>query len=608
MLADRVDLGPHLSMWEDVSGKATLASVRGAALPWEHLNAPMVNLGFVDSAYWFHVVLHNSLPGTRSLLLEQHYALMDDMQVHWRCDSGIAADYQAGDAQPWADRPVKHHVFLFPLQAAAGDRCELWMRAQNTEAMELPLILWDKDAFHESERNTLLVDGIFLGFFAIMAVYNLLLFVNVRDQSYLYYTLFVGSMFVFFASQQGYLYEWVFADQPRWHHYSIPFNLAIIVIAGSMFFLKFLSLEQFAPRLAKVVKFFVLVLIFSTFTTFWLSYRVSIAAIIVLIAISAVLGMSAAIYLAFQNIRSAQILLGGWFVLVVCVLFQTMSKLGALHNDFIAEFGLRLGTALEIVIFSLALSYRINEERKAKEAALLAAQHERMEKLQAQDIALAREREAREIKEQALDQQRRVNEQLEYMVHERTHELEDALTELERANRELQALSVKDGLTNVFNRRFFNQKITEEWAKSLRAQRPFALLMVDIDRFKLINDTHGHVGGDHVLAKVAVILKSVVCRPGDTISRYGGEEFSILLPETGIEGAEKVADLLVQRVATEIIHFNAVLIPVTISIGLAVFNSGTPDTDVQSFIERADKALYHAKEGGRNRYCVSRAV
>jgi diguanylate cyclase (GGDEF)-like protein len=191
------------------------------------------------------------------------------------------------------------------------------------------------------------------------------------------------------------------------------------------------------------------------------------------------------------------------------------------------------------------------------------------------------------------------------MVHERTHELEDALNELERTNRELQALSVKDALTNVFNRRFFNQKIAEEWMRASRHGRAFALLMVDIDKFKAINDTHGHVGGDHVLAKVAAVLKNVVCRPGDTISRYGGEEFAVLLPDTGIPGAEKVAEVLVQRVAQEKILFNEVTIPVTISIGLAICRIGELDTDLQSFIERADKALYHAKEGGRNRYVVS---
>lgn len=605
-LAPRVDLGPSFLLFEDAGGQLDVAQVMALdASQWRRFNAATINLGFVDAAVWLHVAVHNAGDQAQSLLLEQHYALMDDMQVYWRCDSGIVQEYHAGDLKPWSDRPVLHHAFVFPLQADAGDLCQLWLRAKNTEAMELPLVLWNKDTFYEQERNVLLIDGMFLGFFAIMALYNALLYLNVRDASYFYYTIFVASMFLFFASQQGYLYEWILSDWPRWHHYFVPFNLGMSVLSGSMFFFKFLDLKQHAPRLASVVMVFMWILLFSPFSTFVMDYSVSIAGIIVCAAVASLFGFSAAVYLAFQNVRSAQILLAGWLVLVVCVVFQTLSKLGAVHNDFVAEYGMRLGTALEIVIFSLALSYRINEERRAKEAALLAAQTERIEKLQAQDIALAREREAREIKEQALEQQRRVNEKLEFMVHERTHELEDALTELERANRELQALSVKDALTNVFNRRFFNQKITEEWARTVRHQRPFALLMVDLDKFKGINDTYGHVCGDHVLIKVAALLKTVVCRPGDTISRYGGEEFAILLPETGMEGAEKVADLLVQRVAGETITFNSVPIPVTISIGLAVFNCSAPDTDIQSFIERADKALYHAKESGRNRYSIS---
>lgn len=606
--SSQVDLGPHLWMWEDENANASFEDVKQFTRQWERLNAPSVNLGFVKSAYWFHVSIASHRDQPRALLLEQHYPLMDSMQVHWRCTSGASRDYNAGDMLPWRQRPKANHEFLFPLEMAASDQCDLWVRAKNTEAMELPLILWETDAYYEDQHNTLLIDGMFLGFFVIMAIYNALLFINVRDKSYLYYSMFVGAMFVFFASQQGYLYEWMLSDSPRFHYYLVPFDLASVAIVGSLFFISFLGLPAQAPRLARVVELLMLGLVAAPFTTFWLDYGVSIAFIIVLIAIAAVMGLSGAIYLSFQSVRSAQILLAGWFVLVVCVVFQTMSKLGALHNDFIAEYGLRMGTALEIVIFSLALSYRINEERKAKEAALMAAQSERQQKLVAQEIALQKEREAREVKEQALDQQRRVNEQLEYMVHERTHELEDALNELERANRELQALSVKDALTNVFNRRFFNQKISEEWNKATRHERQFALLMVDIDKFKNINDTLGHVCGDHVLAKVAAVLKHVVCRPGDTISRYGGEEFAVLLPETGLEGAEKVADTLVQRVSTEVIHFNNSHVPVTVSIGLAVLNAGVADHEIESFIERADKALYHAKESGRNRYCVSQGV
>lgn len=604
VLEGRLELGPYLWFWEDASGAASFSQVQDFDSQWQRLNAPFVNLGFVHSAFWFHVTLQSPYSSAHSLLLEQHYALMDDMQVHWRCESGFTADYVAGDLRPWRERPFQHHVFVFPLEVDAHDRCELWVRAQNTEAMELPLILWEKDVFFDQQRNKLLVDGMFFGFFAIMALYNFVLFINVRDKSYLYYTLFVASMFLFFASQQGNLYEWVFNDKPLWHHYLIPINLAMDAVFGSLFFLRFLNLSRQAPRLAFSVKGVIIVLAFAPLTAFFLNYSVAIIIIIVFTATLGVLGLTGAVYLSFQHVRSAQILLAGWFMLVTCVVFQTLSKLGALHNDFIAEYGLRMGTALEVVIFSFALSYRINEERKAKEDALLSVQHERVEKLHAQEIALANEIEAREAREHALDQQRRLNEQLEFMVHERTHELEGALNELERTNRELQALSVKDALTNVFNRRFFNQKISEEWSKANRLHRSFALLMIDIDKFKIINDTQGHVCGDHVLTKVAAVLKNVACRPGDTISRYGGEEFAVLLPDTGEDGAEKVAEMLVARVAMEPIYFNNTLIPVTISIGLAATQGTANDADVQTFIERADKALYHAKDSGRNRFCT----
>lgn len=133
--------------------------------------------------------------------------------------------------------------------------------------------------------------------------------------------------------------------------------------------------------------------------------------------------------------------------------------------------------------------------------------------------------------------------------------------DLEAANRQLEAVSLTDGLTGVANRRCFDEVFREEWRRGVRSGEPLSLLLLDIDHFKKVNDESGHLVGDDCLVRLADCCRQLVRRPGDLLARYGGEEFVVLLPETDIDGASHLAEVL----------------------------------------RRADQALYGAKGAGRNR-------
>lgn len=132
------------------------------------------------------------------------------------------------------------------------------------------------------------------------------------------------------------------------------------------------------------------------------------------------------------------------------------------------------------------------------------------------------------------------NEKLERMVQERTLELEIALRELNEANQKLTEQATIDSLTGVKNRSTFDKRLQAEGRISRRQQTPLALLMLDIDRFKTINDKHGHLAGDQTLKSIADTLKNILRRPSDLVSRFGGEEFAIILPNTDTSGALRV--------------------------------------------------------------------
>ena len=165
---------------------------------------------------------------------------------------------------------------------------------------------------------------------------------------------------------------------------------------------------------------------------------------------------------------------------------------------------------------------------------------------------------------------------------------------------EIYRLMTIDGLTQVHNKRHFQEALEREFARSKRYGNPFALVMFDIDHFKKINDTYGHLAGDEVLRNMGALLKKRV-RTNDIAARVGGEEFAVILPEAGTQGGTALAEKLRRLVETEQFTYNGIVIPVTISLGVAGY---VPEFETsEAVVSLADEKLYEAKRGGRNRVC-----
>ena len=193
-----------------------------------------------------------------------------------------------------------------------------------------------------------------------------------------------------------------------------------------------------------------------------------------------------------------------------------------------------------------------------------------------------------------------LNSSLEAKVLERTRQLETV-------NRQLTELTVTDALTGLANRRHFDTVLAEEWARALRAGRPLALLMVDVDFFKPYNDRYGHQAGDECLRRVAQFLHATARRAGDLVARYGGEEFVVVSVDTDLSAARSLAEALRVAVAgAGILHEASPLAGgrVTLSVGVAA-TVPQPGEGPERLLHQADAALYRAKSGGRN--CVALA-
>ncbi|MGF1467463.1 MAG: diguanylate cyclase [Sandaracinaceae bacterium] len=160
-------------------------------------------------------------------------------------------------------------------------------------------------------------------------------------------------------------------------------------------------------------------------------------------------------------------------------------------------------------------------------------------------------------------------------------------------------MTIVDGLTQIHNKRYVMETMEREIPRARRHSRPLTLVMFDIDHFKSVNDTYGHLAGDYVLKELAQLVKNRL-RPDDVVGRYGGEEFCALLPETPLLGAASIAEDLRRRVEANPFTFEGEAIPVTVSLGCAELLG---DQDVLAFLKAADDKLYEAKRSGRNRVC-----
>ena len=171
--------------------------------------------------------------------------------------------------------------------------------------------------------------------------------------------------------------------------------------------------------------------------------------------------------------------------------------------------------------------------------------------------------------------------------------------EVSKEKEDMKTLAITDRLTEVYNHNFFYTRLEEEFNRATRYETPISLIMMDIDDFKRINDTHGHRTGDHVLKEIANMIKMLV-RKTDIVARYGGEEFSVILPHTNIDGAEEEAERIREAISSHV-YANLTKEKMTMSFGVASYPSGKTIMNAGDFVNLADTALYEAKRSGKNR-------
>ncbi|MCG9730332.1 sensor domain-containing diguanylate cyclase [Shewanella sp. Isolate13] len=588
--ADKVELTSQLyiAQFDDLSNITQVAA--SSPFQWQAYD-PKEMRGIAKKTYWIKFSLTQQAREPREMSLSLANPHLDYIEFYHFNGSTLLNQFQAGDSFPFSKRPILSTQLLYSFNSKQGDTHHFYLRIKTSGTSSLPITLWASDAYYQDAERHSILYGFQIGILMAIGIFSLLIAVTSHSFSYSYYAGYVLSITLFVASLHGLAFRFLWPEWPRMQEFALPALLSLSIMFAFLFSEKVMHLKYHNQAMLRFCRVSAAMSVLLLFIGLLLDYSTALTLNIYAVMLSSVMLMYMSLAQAFKGNKLAKLFAIGWAGMMLGALLSGAIYLGFLHWDLQAKTPFMVGLSIEVIFMAALLAIRYNDERLAK--------------LQIQQDALLQAKKAQEIKEEALRIEARGSEKLAKMVQERTLELEIALRELNEANQKLTEQTRVDSLTGVKNRASFDKRILAEGRISRRQQTPLSILMLDIDRFKLINDSHGHLAGDQALRVIADNLKEILKRPTDLVSRFGGEEFAIILPNTDKIGAQQVAETIRKVISELPISWGGNKIPLTVSIGVSS-EIITSEEHTTLLLEQADKALYQAKNDGRNRvklYC-----
>ncbi|MBY6190248.1 sensor domain-containing diguanylate cyclase [Microbulbifer agarilyticus] len=515
-------LNPHLRLLEDETGDLVMDDILASDIhSWSVLpEGEQANFGFSPAAYWVTVTLSNPSAQPVELVIRQDYPLIDQLDF-WHANSeGAWQQVATGDLRPFHTRPLNLRDFVFPVTLAAHATQTYYLRYQTAGSVNIGLSVSSKTAFLPQLAKEQILLGVYYGGFLVLVIYNLFLFLAVRDRAYAYYMGYAVCYGLYFGVHNGVSFQYLWPGNPWLANQSLVFLLGLTLIFGTQFVRTICSGAQLAPRTDRVARWLMFFLVPLTAISPFVSYGPMVLSLAILTLVLTLLFMVMGIISVLRGSIPARYFLVGWSALLVCVVIYMLKTFGLVPHNGFTHNAFQVGALIEMVLLSLALGARVGE---------------------------------------------------------------------------IQRHGYVDQLTGLHNRRYFDEQLPREFSFAQRSGTPLALMILDLDHFKGINDRLGHARGDEALRAVGQLLKKQVRKPV-IACRYGGEEFAVLLPRTDLNAARKVANRLLKGVAA--MDFEGAKL--SVSIGVSGFEQNCFDTAIELF-ETADKSLYQAKAQGRNR-------
>lgn len=363
-------LGRSLQVFEDPSGQASIADVRAqaAAGQFKPHDKATLNAGYSRSAFWLKIDLHyrpSNPAAQRTWLLELAYPPLDHLDLYLADAQGnYRLVRQTGDALPFASREIRQNNYLFDLAFKADQQQTVYLRLASEGSIQAPVTLWSSTAYLEDQPVRLYVLGIIYGVLLGMLVYNLFIFLSVRDTSYLYYIFYIASFGLYQLSVNGAAVEYFWPDNPWWANAATPFFIGCAGLFGSQFARSFLQTKTHSRWLDRLlialIAFGALVVGLSLMASYALALRLATT-----LALTFTIVIFAAGLLAWwRGLRVARYFIIAWSAFLLGGIVNTLMVLGLLPNVFLTMYASQIGSAIEVALLSLALADRINAMRE----------------------------------------------------------------------------------------------------------------------------------------------------------------------------------------------------------------------------------------------------
>lgn len=516
--------------------------------------------GISSSDYWLKIIVRNTDDTELSWLLESVHEQWDHVNLYINGEK----KFYSGDQIPFTQRPFasERNVFEITTPAKAEQQLVIHFSYEQPGLAETKIRLWTVNEYSQYYANRYFMIGAMFGLGIILFFYNLFIGYSTRLPQFLWYSAYLISALLAFLTGTGLGYRYFWSNLNWFNDFSPVLTVALLMIMATQFTRSFLNTATESVTIDRLLKLIFVIAGLSIFFSLigYRHYAVILGLISMLTSVFfPVIG--SIIYLKGKSYARFYIL--GWGIWSLGMIIAVLQHIGMIQVTLYSGLSTGLCFSIEAALLSFALADRFNQLTKEKD-----------------EIELIH------IEHLKKDQQ-----QLEQLVTERTEQLEQA-----RDRAEL--LARTDPLTNMLNRRAFFECGSIEIERSLRYKSSLAVMMIDLDRFKSINDNYGHAAGDNALLSVANTLKAMI-RNVDIIGRIGGEEFAVIVPHADLEMATELAQRL--RLGIEKAEIIIDGKPLNITACFGVTSLDVKSESLDEALKRADQALYLAKENGRNR-------
>jgi len=361
-----------MDILEDKEGKLTIEQIRSPSFEnqFKPNESGKVNYGFSSSAYWLRMNFINQDNPLQDWFLEIAYPALDNIQFYLLDSDRVVDSRQTGDSLPFIQRDVNHRNYIFHFPVPSQQVATVYLRIQTQSSMQFPATLWSSVGFAEKINQEQSALGVYYGALLVMLIYNLFLFIAVREISYLYYAMYIVGYALFQFSLNGLSYQLLWPTLSWWQSRSVPFFIGFGWLGIMLFTQYFLDTRKTTPRLHWGIVFFGLL----TFATMGLSlmapYNIAIRVAIINAFGGSILAMIAGIVAYRDGYRAAKFYIIAWFGLLGGIVIYVLKTVGLLPPNLFTEYALQVGSVMEVVLLSFALADRISIIKKEKALAL----------------------------------------------------------------------------------------------------------------------------------------------------------------------------------------------------------------------------------------------